>query len=66
MDGSLDHERDSIDAERFLAVFESELFFDRTLREALDTALERFRLTASSDGYCATRSAGMTRGSTGS
>ena len=27
------------DAERFLAVFESELFFDRTLREALDTAL---------------------------
>ena len=40
MDGSLDHERDSIDAERFLAVFESELFFDRTLREALDTALD--------------------------
>ena len=39
MDGSLDHERDSIDAERFLAVFESELFFGCTLREALDTAL---------------------------
>lgn len=39
MDGSLDHERDSIDAERFLAVFESELFFGFTLREALDTAL---------------------------
>lgn len=27
MDGSLDHERDSIDAEKFLATIESELFF---------------------------------------
>lgn len=39
MDGSLDHERDSIDAEIFLAALESELFFTGDLRSAIETAL---------------------------
>ena len=38
MDGSLDHERDSIDAEKFLAALESELFFSDDLRMAIETA----------------------------
>ena len=40
MDGSLDHERDSIDAEIFLATLESELFFSHDLRRAIETALD--------------------------
>ncbi|MCI8388397.1 MAG: ADP-ribosylglycohydrolase family protein [Clostridiales bacterium] len=39
MDGSLDHERDSIDAEYFLAVLEGELFFTNDLRGAIESAL---------------------------
>lgn len=39
MDGSLDHERDSIDAEIFLAALESELFFTDDLSSAIETAL---------------------------
>ena len=39
MDGSLDHERDSIDAEIFLAALEGELFFSDNLRSAIETAL---------------------------
>ena len=38
MDGSLDHERDSIDGEKFLAALESELFFSDDLRLAIETA----------------------------
>lgn len=39
MDGSLDHEHDSIDAEVFLAALESSLFFTDDLRGALREAL---------------------------
>lgn len=39
MDGSLDHERDSIDAEKFLARVESELFFSDDLRLAIDKGI---------------------------
>lgn len=38
MDGSLDHERDSIDAEMFLSTIESELFFSDDIRGAIETA----------------------------
>lgn len=45
MDGSLDHERDSIDAEKFLATIESELFFapDNAGMEAVRCAIETAR-----------------------
>ena len=40
MDGCLDHERDSIDAEMFLSTIESELFFSDDIRGAIETARE--------------------------
>lgn len=39
MDGSLDHEKDSIDAEVFLATIETALFFTNDLRGTMDMAI---------------------------
>ncbi len=41
MDGSLDHEKDSIDAEVFLATIETALFFTNDLRGTMDMAIAR-------------------------
>ncbi len=46
MDGSLDHERDSIDAEQFLASLEGELFFHDSLRSAILHSLNKVGWTS--------------------